>query len=131
MYLEPQVQQPHHTLNHAEAQSGAPAWAVGAARLVEGIVNAGELIGRDTDARVVHFDAHAGAVREAAQSHASGPGVGDRIRYEVVKNLVDQRRIAAHARGGGSDFELQALARGKAGKLLIEPLEERRHGELG
>ncbi len=96
--------------------------------LVEGREQAGQLVGRDADALVLHVEAHQelgaeGVFEPGAQQDAAVLGELDGVAGEVQQHLLQPQRIAAqgtHQLGSDLDVEAESLAGGRLTQLLLD-----------
>src|ERR1700733_14294230 len=91
------AQQIGQTLHDRKTETDAfAAFARRIVELMELLENRRELLGRDANASVPHFEAQLVAAAPTPKQDLARFGVFDRVRDQVADHLCEQSRIAAH-----------------------------------
>ncbi len=97
MHIEFEREKLHQPLHDRESQSIAIARAVAwNPDLIELIIDVLQLVSRNPDAGIEHFDTNQRRLVQAAQSHTAFTSVFDGIRDQIPQDLLDQRWITVH-----------------------------------
>ena len=130
-HAEPAVHQLDELLGNGQAQAGAAVFARRRAiGLREFLEDAGQRLGRDADAGVLHLKQHGDLLRGFAQlagahQHLAALGELHRVGREVDEHLPEPERIAAQARRN-----LRVDAAGQLDAFLVRPFGEQFHRAL-
>src|SRR5262249_47591154 len=116
--------QPRQAIDDGQPQAQSlRAVPLGIPDLVELLEDVAQMRLLDADAGVVYGDAPRAAARAAAYRDAAGTGVADRVGHQVAQDALEQRRIAAHHRGGRHEAQTQSLVGGVGRALARNPVE--------
>ncbi|HEX7080445.1 MAG TPA: hypothetical protein VF329_05480 [Gammaproteobacteria bacterium] len=91
--------------------------------LVELLEDRLDLIGRNADSRVRHFDLERSTAGDRPEPHGSPVGIAYGVRDEVAEQAAQQRDIGSHALAAALEHELESLLVGLRLEVRDETLE--------